>query len=117
MSNQFSVIFSIPATNLDLGLHPFYAVVTDLNGVQYRTATQWLRLVGLDSPFPLQITAPPALLVGLRPPAGVTNLERPEPGDTFKCVPASSPPIRSANGPRPTPIPRNNFIASGLHHE
>jgi uncharacterized protein (TIGR03790 family) len=63
VSNQFSAGFSIPATNLDLGLHPFYAVVTDLNGTQYRTATQWLRFVGLGSPFPLQINAPPAMLV------------------------------------------------------
>jgi len=43
------------------GLHPFYAMVTDTGGKQYRTETKWLRIV-LDTPFALSITAPPSTL-------------------------------------------------------
>ena len=59
---QSTAMFSIAATNLDLGLHPFYAVVTASSGKQYRTETKWLRIVGADMPFALSITAPPPTL-------------------------------------------------------
>ena len=36
--------FSIVGTNLGLGLHPFYALVTDTSGHQYQTQTVWYRL-------------------------------------------------------------------------
>ncbi|MDB6017423.1 MAG: hypothetical protein JWR19_1912 [Pedosphaera sp.] len=62
-TNQSSSTFSIAATNLDLGLHPFYALVTATNGQSYRTETKWIRLVGLESPVTLQIGAPPPTLV------------------------------------------------------
>ena len=52
----------MPAANLGLGLHPFYALVTDNNGRQYRTQTTCINVVGADSAIALQITAPPALL-------------------------------------------------------
>ena len=37
--------------------------VTAANGTRFRTATQWLRLVGPEAPFPLTLTktAPPTL--------------------------------------------------------
>jgi hypothetical protein len=63
VSNQLSAAFSVPAANLDLGLHPFYAVVTDTGGLQYRTPTLWFRIVGLDAPFPLQIDTAPTTIV------------------------------------------------------
>ncbi len=63
VSNQSSATFSVAATNLGLGLHPFYAIVTATNGKQYRTETHCIRLVGMDSPFTIQIDAPPPVLV------------------------------------------------------
>ena len=60
--NQSNAVFSVAGTNLGLGLHPFYAIVTANSGQQYRTETQWIRLVGADSPFPVSLVAPPAML-------------------------------------------------------
>ena len=60
--NQSDVVFSVAGTNLGLGLHPFYAIVTANSGQQYRTETKWIRLVGADSPFPVSFAALPAML-------------------------------------------------------
>jgi uncharacterized protein (TIGR03790 family) len=60
--NQSNVTFSVAGTNLGLGLHPFYAIVTAGSGKQYRTETKWIRLVGAESPFPVSLTAPPPAL-------------------------------------------------------
>jgi hypothetical protein len=62
VTGQSSATFYVPGTNLDLGLHPFYAIVTTSAGQQFRTATIWLRLVGADSPFQLSISRPPPTL-------------------------------------------------------
>src|SRR5439155_2238545 len=62
VSGQTNANFSVAATNLNVGLHPFYAVVTASSGKQYRTETKWFRIVGADAPFPLAITAPPPML-------------------------------------------------------
>ena len=62
VTNQPTAAFSVVATNLGLGLHPFYALVTDNSGHQFRTATTNIRLIGPDSPFPLQIGSPPPML-------------------------------------------------------
>ena len=59
VSNQSSASFFVAGTNLNIGLHPFYAFVTRSDGKQYRTETKWIRLVGNESPFPLSIAAPP----------------------------------------------------------
>jgi len=50
-NNTSSTTFSLAATNLGIGLHPFYAVVTRAGGEQYRTATTWLRIIGAETPF------------------------------------------------------------------
>jgi uncharacterized protein (TIGR03790 family) len=60
--NQSSALFSVAGTDLGLGLHPFYALVTTVTGKQYRTETKWVRLVGPEPPFPLTLRAPPPLL-------------------------------------------------------
>jgi len=60
--NQSNAVFTIVGTNLGLGLHPFYAMVTTSTGKQYRTETKWIRLVGADSPFPVSLAVPPAKL-------------------------------------------------------
>jgi len=62
VAGQASANFSVPGTNLDQGLHPFYALVTAANGSQYRTETLWLRLAGPDAPFPVSLTTPPPTL-------------------------------------------------------
>lgn len=63
VSNQSSAVFSVPGTNLELGLHPFYALVTTTTGQQYRTQTQWIRLIDSpDSPFAVALTTPPPTL-------------------------------------------------------
>ncbi len=62
VTGQSTAMFSIAATNLDLGLHPFYAIVTASSGKQYRTETKWLRIVGTDMSFALSITPPPPTL-------------------------------------------------------
>lgn len=45
VSNQFSTVFTAPSATLGLGLHPFYALVTDTDENQYRTETVLIRMV------------------------------------------------------------------------
>ena len=62
VSNQFSATFAVAATNLGVGLHPFYAMVTRNDGKQFRTRTVWIRIGGMEPPFGLTLTAlPPAV--------------------------------------------------------
>jgi uncharacterized protein (TIGR03790 family) len=58
-SNQASVVFTVPSTTLGLGLHPFYALVTDTAGNRYQTQTDWIRLI---PSFTLSISTPPLTL-------------------------------------------------------
>jgi hypothetical protein len=69
VSNQPSATFSVAATNLGIGLHPFYALVTRNDGRQYRTETRWIRIVGDEPPFALAI-APGAPTVSWPATAG-----------------------------------------------
>jgi uncharacterized protein (TIGR03790 family) len=62
VSNQASSTFSVAATNLGVGLHPFYAVVTGSSAKQYRTATKWIRIIGAEPPFSVAVAAPPPRL-------------------------------------------------------
>jgi hypothetical protein len=59
VSNLSTASFTVAATNLGIGLHPFYAVVTRRDGKQYRTETKWIRIGGAEPPFGLTMTAPP----------------------------------------------------------
>ncbi len=45
VSNQSSAVLTVPLASLGLGSHPFYAVVTDINGNQYQTPTDWIRVI------------------------------------------------------------------------
>jgi uncharacterized protein (TIGR03790 family) len=47
-----------PAATLGVGLHPFYAVVTDANGHQYQTPTTWEQIPVLQ----LSVSGPPQAL-------------------------------------------------------
>jgi uncharacterized protein (TIGR03790 family) len=60
--NQTNAVFSIAATNLGIGLHPFYAIVTDNGGRQYRTPTQWFRVIGQEPPFSISASGWPTTL-------------------------------------------------------
>ena len=44
-SNQSAATFSVPTADLQVGTHPFYAMVTDASGQHYRTETRWIRIV------------------------------------------------------------------------
>jgi hypothetical protein len=59
VSNLASAIFAVAATNLGVGLHPFYAIVTRNDGASYRTETHWIRIGASEPPFSLTMTAPP----------------------------------------------------------
>jgi uncharacterized protein (TIGR03790 family) len=63
VTGQSTANFSVTGTNLGVGLHPFYALVTASTGKQYRTDTKWIRLsTTAVAPFALSITAPPPTL-------------------------------------------------------
>lgn len=62
VTNQATAFFSVAATNLGLGLHPFYAVVTATSGASYRTETAWIRLIGAEPPFSISLEAPSVTL-------------------------------------------------------
>ncbi len=58
-SNQPAATFTAPSAMLGLGLHPFYAVVTDTDGNRYQTETVSIRLV---PSFRLRIAGSPLTL-------------------------------------------------------
>jgi hypothetical protein len=62
VTGQSNAVFSVAGTNLDIGLHSFYAVVTASSGKQYRTETKWVRLIGPDSPFRISLASPAPVL-------------------------------------------------------
>ena len=63
VSVQSTAVFSVAGLYLGVGLHPFYAIVTANDGKQYRTETQWIRLIeSVNTPFSLSISAPPVRL-------------------------------------------------------
>lgn len=53
VTNQNPAVFNVLAADLGLGLHPFYALVTDQAGERYQTQTVWKRI---PAPFPLTLT-------------------------------------------------------------
>jgi hypothetical protein len=65
VSNQTAATFAVAATNLGVGLHPFYAVVTRSDGRQYRTEMKWIRIGGTEPLFGLTLTALPPVGVPL----------------------------------------------------
>jgi uncharacterized protein (TIGR03790 family) len=62
VSNLSFATFAVAATNLGVGLHPFYVVVTRNDGKQYRTETKWISIGASEPPFSLTMTAPPPTL-------------------------------------------------------
>jgi hypothetical protein len=62
VQGQSNAVFSVAGTSIDLGLHPFYSVVTRTDGSQYRSETKWIRLVGDTPSFSLTLTNPPPVI-------------------------------------------------------
>jgi hypothetical protein len=60
-TSQSNAPFIVSSTDLGLGLHPFYALVTDQNGLRYQTQTAWYRIIlGLVAPN-LEYTIAPGI--------------------------------------------------------
>ena len=57
-NNVSSAIFTIPASFLGIGLHPLYTLVTRTDGQQFRTQTEWLRIIGDEPPFVVSAFGP-----------------------------------------------------------
>ena len=62
VTGQSTAVFAVAGDELGKGLHPFYAIVTDTTGRQYRTETKYFRLVGTDAPFWLRGAGRPPTL-------------------------------------------------------
>lgn len=71
---QLSGLFNIVGTNVGVGLHPFYALVTTATGKQYRTQTLWVRLFTTDAAFPVSISGPPFKLTWPATPGKTYNI-------------------------------------------
>ncbi len=61
VTNQPTALFSVAGTNLGLGLHPFYAIVTAGGGERYRTANVMIRFIGAEPPFSVALVPPVTL--------------------------------------------------------
>ena len=61
-AGQPTAFFSVAGANLGVGLHPFYAIVTDGAGNHYRTANTWIRLIGPEPPLAISVGHPPITL-------------------------------------------------------
>ena len=71
---QSNAVFNVAGTNLGVGLHPFYAIVTTVTGKQYRTQTIWVRLFETEPPFPVSISTPPLKLTWPASPGKTYNI-------------------------------------------
>jgi len=58
-SNQTSAVLTAPSSDLGLGMHPFYAIITDSSGRQYQTQKVLIRLI---PSFRLSISISPPVL-------------------------------------------------------
>ncbi len=58
-TNQAVVTFVVSPKDLGLGLHPFYALVTDSSGHRYQTQTVWYRVIPT---IPLTLSGTPPVL-------------------------------------------------------
>ncbi|HEY5040882.1 MAG TPA: TIGR03790 family protein [Verrucomicrobiae bacterium] len=58
-TNQAAAVFAVSAAYLGLGLHPFYALITDQAGNRYQTQTVWYRILPA---FTLTLAGTPPVL-------------------------------------------------------
>jgi len=71
---QSNALFNIAGTNVGVGLHPFYAIVTTSTGKQFRTQTIWIRLSATEPPFPVSISGLPFKLTWPATPGKTYNI-------------------------------------------
>lgn len=104
VTGQSSAVFSVAGTNLGLGLHPFYAVVT-IPGKQYRTETRWIRLLGPEPAFRVT-AATPATTISWPATAGrpYVILSASDPAGIFQTNASLTPSNSSALWRDPGPV-------------
>jgi uncharacterized protein (TIGR03790 family) len=71
VTNQATAVFVLSASYLGLGLHPFYAVVTDQSGHRFQTSTVWSILPAIT----LTLTGTPPVLAWPALPDHQYNLQ------------------------------------------
>jgi uncharacterized protein (TIGR03790 family) len=71
---QQSALFNVAGTNVGIGLHPVYGIVTVTTGKQYRTDTKWIRFFATEPPFPVSISSPPLKLTWAATPGKTYNI-------------------------------------------
>jgi len=71
---QSNAVFNVAGTNVGVGLHPFYGIVTTATGKQYRTQTIWIRLFETEPPFPVSISTPPLKLTWPATPGKIYDI-------------------------------------------
>ena len=71
-TNQATAVLVVAATDLGLGLHPFYALVTDLSGNRCQTQTIWYRIIPAIT---LTLTGTPPMLAWLAIPGRQYDLQ------------------------------------------
>jgi hypothetical protein len=100
VSDQAAAVFTVSFASLGQGLHPFYAVATDISGNQYRTQTQWFRfqvimLSLIGPPWTLSWTAVPGRHYDILATADLSG--------SFETVGSITPSNSVAQWPLPTP--------------
>lgn len=117
LTAQSSARFSVAGTNLEVGLHPFYALVTAADGSRYRTETKWIRLVGTDSPFPVSVTHPPSLTLTWPATAGRTYdvLTTPQLGANFQFATSVTPTNGTGSWVETYPLSSNRWYRVRTH--
>ncbi|MCW5553625.1 MAG: TIGR03790 family protein [Verrucomicrobiae bacterium] len=53
--NESAGVFAVAASQLGIGLHPFYCMVTRADDKSYRTETKWIRIIGDEPPFSMAV--------------------------------------------------------------
>jgi uncharacterized protein (TIGR03790 family) len=107
VSNQLSALFTAPSATLGLGLHPFYALVTDTTGQQYQTETVWIRLI---PSITLTIAgAPPTLSWPAAPGVPYTVLATTNLASPFQAVTSIVASSTLARWPIPAPAAGASF--------
>jgi uncharacterized protein (TIGR03790 family) len=108
ISNQQTAVFSVPTSLLGVGLHPFYALVTDAFGNQFRTQTTQ---IPITPPFQLSISTQPLALSWASIPGvtydilSATNISGP-----FQKVSSLIASGNSAGWPIPEPLAQQSFF-------
>jgi len=108
---QSNAAFSVVGSNLEVGLHPFYAIVTAANGDRYRTETKWLRLVGAEPPILIRLTqvTPPVIAWPATPGRRYEILAAADLGAPFQVTASITPANTAASWTETNPFSPSRF--------